>query len=328
MTLFPGLPTELSLTIIGFATSPDYGGCSNDPSPHACYATPISLAAVSFSFRQELMPILLATVIIRSHENLVAFIRTIQSQRQLDASGSRLALDYTKLVRKFWNTESYQNLACMASEEYLDYNFLYHVLKNMECVGLNNATLHLVQYAVDERHVDPIEDWACQRATFWGRVWRWTPFTSSKGGLAYLGKLTHLAIWLEDQSNQPVDDPRRLHTWVKQIPFKHMPNLTHFACSLARDDIDRSEMKYHTPTRMMVYITSAQKKPGPVKHIIEQWVSDPQDTHGVVVQYSPSPRSYPSPASAEDQTVLFWEEACLRGDDDRAWAEASKILAA
>jgi len=196
MTLFPGLATELSIIIIGLAATPEYGGCSKDPHAHVCYATTVSLAAVSTSFRTEVMPILLNTVILRSHGNLVAFTRFIQTQQHLTSSGSRLAVNYSKLIRKFWNTESFPNLVTMASEDYLDYRFLYEVLRNMEWVGLNNLTLHLLQYAVDERDVDPAEGWSCQRATFWGRVWRWTPFTSSKGGLAYLGKLTHLAIWL------------------------------------------------------------------------------------------------------------------------------------
>ncbi|GLB37760.1 hypothetical protein LshimejAT787_0408110 [Lyophyllum shimeji] len=327
MSFFPGLPTELSLTIIDLAATPYYGGCDNDPQPHVCYATAVSLAAVSTGFRAVVIPILLNTVVLRSHEDLVTFIRFIQLQQHLKASGSRLAVDYLRVMRRFWNTESFPNFVNTASEEYLDYGLLYDVLKNMEWVGLNNSTLHLLQYALDERDVDPASDWTCRQATFWGRFWRWTPFTSNEGGLAYLRKLTHLAIWLEDQSDQPVDDPRGLHTWVKQIPFKYMPNLTHFACSLARDDIERDGCPaYHTPNKMMVYIARPQSQ-GPSKHIIEQWVSDPQDKHGVVVQYSPSPRSYPSLQSCEDRTFLFWEEACLRGDDDRAWAEASKIVA-
>ncbi|KAF5380384.1 hypothetical protein D9615_004714 [Tricholomella constricta] len=333
MPLFPNLADELSLAIIRLAATPTFKGCDQDPNPHLCYTTALSLARVSRNFYVEVMPILLHTVVLRSRKSLLAFHDFVQPKQPLAERGT----NYAKLIQdcRIWSVGIEGNLDSMRSDEYLDYKPVYQILKKTKSLGLHNSTHHLLHNALFERDVDPAMDWTCREALFWGRWCNWTGLTCSAGGLAFLERLTRLTIWIEDASSEITDDLRGLPTWTKKIPFKHMPHLTHFACSLTRNDIKRTNPNdeltgYHTPTRMMVYIASPSI-PRQDKHIIEQWLSDPLDTHGVVVEYSPSPRSqyYSGRSSTYSSAAAFlfrefWEEAYFCGDSDRAWDEASR----
>ncbi|KAG5639476.1 hypothetical protein H0H81_001598 [Sphagnurus paluster] len=334
LKLFPCLPTELSQEVIRIAAAPIVESwCAQKPEPHVCYATALSLVQVSRQFHAEVMPILLHNVVLRSRENLKAFIRFALEARQ-HKTHHLWVVDYIAKICRVRCTEIYENLDMMATEECLGYEGVTEVLKNVGWLGFNNSTLHLLQHAVDGGYDDTPLDWASPEAVFWGRTW-WTPFTFSDGGRAYLRQLTRLTIWQEDSSSQPAQtDPRGLQTWVMKVPFSDMPNLTHFACSLGRDDIIRHgpfTTVFYTPTKMMVYIVPPCSK-GQNPHIIEQWVHNPQDKHGVVVEFSAIPKysiGHPHYATREPEggTCMFWEEVFLHGDSDRAWREAEKQLA-
>ncbi|KAJ7690762.1 hypothetical protein B0H17DRAFT_1201590 [Mycena rosella] len=104
---FTLLPTELALEIIRVASLPDYGDATT---PRPSYATALSMAAVSHGIRSATMPHLLHGVVLSSSPQVLCFIQSILLQKQFSASSSPLALDYPKLVRRFWSTECWEPL--------------------------------------------------------------------------------------------------------------------------------------------------------------------------------------------------------------------------
>ncbi|KAG5642116.1 hypothetical protein DXG03_003587 [Asterophora parasitica] len=313
MSLIPTLADELSLEIIRLAATPVYEVCDEDPNPHYCYSTALSLARVSSNFYVEVMPILLDTVSLRTRQSLLAFQRLIHKINSRQSPLAHRGVDFPRLIQKsrIYSKEIYGNTADTPSGDYLDYKPVYDVLKNARAMGIHvDSTYHLLYNALDERGV-PADDWTCRDALFWGGWTKWKELTCSIGGLAFLRQLKRLTIWIDDKSHKPSDDPRGLPAWTRTIPFHHMPNLTHFACTLT------GSSEAHTPpTRMMVYIAPPSAL-GQDRHVIEQWILNPLDRHGVVVEFSP--RQY--------STSTSLEEAYFCGDGDRAWEEASRRLA-
>lgn len=313
---FTELSIELALEIIRLAAVPRVGNDAFDSvsftRPH--YATAVSLASVSYAIRRATMPFLLRTVVLTLTDNHVAFIRSILLQRQLKKRGSRLALDYSTLIRSFWSTHCWAPVVDEPPEDRLDYSALYEIIRGVGSVGLNYSSLHLLYNGLSSPIARASEDWTCQRVTFAGTSCRWKPLTSTPEGLVFLRKITHLTLWISGHDSDS-NDQEIIPSWVQQVPFALMPSLTHFACPLLRNQIQH-EGAFHVPTEMIVYIaTPSVSNSGP--STLPRWLSSPDPlAHGTVVPFN-------IPRLPKDRPMdLFWESAYLHGASDDAWAKA------
>lgn len=224
----PLFPLELVLEIIGLATSPHADTISRLHS----YQTAKSLALVSYDLRQVAMTQLLHTVIFNKQEAINLFLRTLQQQKHFAETHSRLRLDYTKLVHRIWSTECYEPFVQQPTSYFQDYRLLRDLFSRADSLGFHFGSLHLLYEALGGAFSEGLANWRCSRVTFAGDVVRWNSITSTRVGISFLQKITHLTIWAPNDIMSPPSWPCAVPSWVRKVPFELMPNLTHFAFTL------------------------------------------------------------------------------------------------
>ncbi|RDB25336.1 hypothetical protein Hypma_007568 [Hypsizygus marmoreus] len=309
---FTGLPTELALEIIRLAATPNYEERSSSRRPY--YATALSLASVSYAVRQATMRHLLHTVVLSTHRDHIAFNQTLYLQSRFAFADSRLALDYPKLVRKFWSTQCWAPVVEDRPEARLNYAAFYGIMRNAECIGLHGRSMHLLHEALSSNGSQPTQVWSCRRVIIIG-PWRWKPLTSTPEGLAFLRQITHLAACLSiDKSFTSQIIP----PGVQEIPFALMPNLTHFAYPLLRNRT-QEEDSFCTSTEMIAYVVPPQNSVS-AQPLIRQWLCSPDAlAHGFAVPFR---EMLQSSDALED---LWWERVFLQGDVDSAFVKADRM---
>ncbi|KAJ7244168.1 hypothetical protein B0H12DRAFT_991022, partial [Mycena haematopus] len=226
---FTHLPAELALEIIRVASLPDYGDVT---ASRPSYATAVSMASVSHFMRSATMPHLLHSVVLATSPQVLSFIDAILLQKHLATTNSPLALDYLKLVRRFWSTECREARVTDSPDYCIDYAALYEVIRGVDSLGLDFHALHLLYNGLASPNADPAQDWKCRRVILAGsHLPRWKPLTSSMEGMIFLSRISHLTLWVAEDDDLP-DETRRVPEWVDNVPFKFFPALTHFAIPL------------------------------------------------------------------------------------------------
>ncbi|KAJ6593536.1 hypothetical protein B0H19DRAFT_1246290 [Mycena capillaripes] len=267
---FTLLPTELALEIVRIAGLPSYDDAT---APRPSYATALAMTAVSHSMRSAAMPHLLHSVVLASSDQVLSFIDSILLQKQLCASSSALALDYTKLVRRFWSTECWEALMDDSPDYCINYSALYEIIRDVDSLGFNFRSLHLLYNGLASAGADPARDWQCRRVTLAGSNPRWKPLTSSVEGITFLSRITHLTLWISIHN----------HPW-------HPPaHLTHLAFPLLPDHIPigvkANPDVFQLPTETLVYFApsfSVDFKPS----VFREWaLGDDPLSHGAVVPF-------------------------------------------
>ncbi|KAJ7782744.1 hypothetical protein B0H16DRAFT_1211700, partial [Mycena metata] len=228
---FTLLPTELALEIVRLASLPS---SEDATAARPSYATAVAMASVSHAMRSATMPHLLHSVVLASSQQVLSFIDSILLQKQLSASSSALALDYPKLVRRFWSTECREPLIEDSPEYRIDYAALYQVIRGVDVLGLNFHSLHLLYNGLASAGADPAVDWTCRHVILAGYSPRWRPLTSSAEGAIFLSRITHLTLWITTDffGRPPPSDGRRVPAWLTDVPFSLMLSLTHLAFPL------------------------------------------------------------------------------------------------
>ncbi|KAJ7125071.1 hypothetical protein C8R44DRAFT_782209 [Mycena epipterygia] len=318
---FALLPTELALEIIRLASLPSYQDAT---APRPSYATTITLALVSHGFRRATMPHLLHSVVLASSSQVLCFIDSILLQKELSASSSPLALDYTKLVRRFWSTECWEPLMDDSPEYYIDYAALTEVISGVDSLGLTWSSLHLLYNGLTSSGAASVEDWNCRHVTFAGYFPRWKPLTSSMEGTAFLSRITHLTLWIPTHDHPwlpppPQDSP--VPRWIEQIHFPSFPNLTHLAFPVLSNRIPTpcpaDPSVFQVPTEALVYTapsSAADFKPS----VFRDWaLGDDPLSHGVVVPF------HAAPSCRVGHHELGWTFPFMWGESDEAWAKAN-----
>ena len=290
---FVRLPVELCLEVIRFAAIPKVN--DRQTSVQSYYATIVSLCYVSHAVRRVTMPHLLHTVVLTSDKRVRLFVHAIELQRRWRAVGSRLALDYSKLVRRFWSTESFEPLSDSNPTEYLDYGSLSDITQRVLSFGVSIRSQHLLYSGLASPFSNPahISSWRCRQLTFAGEFWRWMPLTSTPEGLACLRQVTHLVLWFDGQCDQHTNSA--IPSWLKYVPFHLMPALTHFAFTVVGDPPDRPD-----PEACRRWI--AERNPSDrdiVKHVVIR-----------PILMKPNER--------------VWELAFLQGKNDEIWMEGGQ----
>ncbi|KAJ7076845.1 hypothetical protein B0H15DRAFT_752897, partial [Mycena belliarum] len=229
---FTLLPTELALEIIRVAALPIYEDAT---APRPSYATALSMASVSHAMRSATMPHLLHTVVLSSSLQVLRFIDSILLQKELSAPFSALALDYPKLVRRFWSTDCWEALMDASPDYFINYSALYEIMRGVDSLGLNFRSLHLLYNGLTSSGADPAQDWKCHHVTFAGSIPRWKPLTSNLEGMAFLSRITHLTLWIPTHDSPwlpPQTQNSPVPRWIMDIPFSFFRNLTHLAFPL------------------------------------------------------------------------------------------------
>ncbi|KAJ7818216.1 hypothetical protein B0H14DRAFT_3474049 [Mycena olivaceomarginata] len=294
---FTLLPTELAHEIICIAALPDYDDAS---APRPSYATAVSMASVS--------------VVLASSPQVLSFIESILLQKHLSASPSRLALDYPKLVRRFWATECWEPLMEHSPDYYINSGALYKILCGVDSLGLHFRSLHLLYNGLASAGADPARDWTCTHVTLAGSLPRWKPLTSSTEGLLFLSRISHLTLWISTERAPPMHESR-VPSWIEDVPFWALPNLTHFAFPLRAEC---HQAGCQVPTETLVYVApmSVDFKPS----VFCEWALDDDPVgHGVVVPFLRSP---PVPRVVNNRAAdveLGWESAFMAGESEAGW---------
>ncbi|KAJ7496966.1 hypothetical protein FB451DRAFT_1209422 [Mycena latifolia] len=316
---FTLLPTELALEIIRVASLPAY----EDPTtPRPSYATALSLASVSHTMRSATMPHLLHSVVLSSSPQVLSFIDSILLQKHFSTSSSALALDYTKLVRRFWSTECWEPLMDDPPDYCIDYGVLYEVIRGVDSLGLNFRSLHLLYNGLTSPGVDPAKDWECRHVTFAGSLPRWKPLTSNTEGMAFLSRITHLTLWIPTHGNPWLPPPTQENPvphWIRDIPFSSFRNLTHLAFSLLSSGVPTrhksNPLVFRVPTEVLVYVASS-----PSASVFRDWALGEEPlVHGVVVPFRASP------SCLVGNKDLGWEFPFMWGESDGAWSKAGRL---
>jgi hypothetical protein len=220
---FTKLPSELRTEVIHIAASPRLE--KSPKTRRAYYSTALTLCTVSHSIRYAAMQRLLHTVILCSRDQVFSFIESIRLQTS--PTFQSLALDYEKLVQKFWSADCWEwefdDISPFQSE---DYRSLYSVIRGVQTLGFNNFSQHLL-YRGLEFQMGP-EYRQCRRLVLAGMLWTWNPLTSTEGSSEFLEQITHIVLWVEG-SKVPTKKPAEF------VPFHKMPNLTHFAFLVPED---------------------------------------------------------------------------------------------
>ncbi|KAG6855984.1 hypothetical protein H0H87_008664 [Tephrocybe sp. NHM501043] len=202
------------------------------------------------------------TMILTSHDNLLLLCQGIFRGQPHSNHGSGHHQPNVPHVRRFWATSGDINLPGMGSGEWINYRGLDVVMRNAEVLGIGNRSLDVLDYALEHHdfEADPYMDtWNARHAVFFGSSWRWNSLKNSQGGALYLSRITHLTMWLDDDSGG--SGPDGLPAWVKSVPFHMMSSLIHFECPLAN-------RRSRVLTEMRVYTA---QRPG----TIHRWFSDP-----------------------------------------------------
>ena len=322
---FTDLSIELVLEILRLASAPVIvsdettfiGWSTGKSTKTSYYSTALALASVSYAMRQVTMPYLLHTVVLHSTSNVHAFINALRLQEEHSQCSSRLRLEYKTLVRRLWSTECWDGVVDDLAHSGTDYAVLYPILSGLESLGLNFRSLSLLYNGLAHASLNFAQEWKCRRLTLAGPMVRWKPLTSTPEGLAFLGQVTHLTLWIPEHtttasgllSESPV--PK----WVQSAPFVYMPNLTHFACPLALRDAS------HKFSQMVVYRVPPDSHDPALLH---QWVLGGEPlVHGVVVQ-ADVPRANKSYGDYFDDSS--WERAYMQARNESIWKEAEEVL--
>lgn len=303
------LPIELALDILRLATSPVEQ--AHQPSP---YSTGCALALVSHSVRQVVMPHFLHTIILNSHESLNKFVRTLQQQKYCARHGSRLTLDYSRLVRHVWTSRYWEPIIQQQSATPMDfhsYDLLGDIFCTADSLGFTFLSHPLLYEVLGGLSTPSPRKWNCKRVTFAGNNARWNPLVSTANGQAFLQQLTHLTIWLpaDDSIGTPftshLDLGLRVPNWVQRVPFEYMSNLKYFAFSLV-------STPRITTTPVVVYtMPPAQRQQQCDPTIFRTWASssDPL-AHGKIININVGITHSPE---VDDSN---WSLAFLRGEGD------------
>lgn len=329
---FTDLSIELALEILRLASAPvtvsdetAFISWSTGKSTKTLYySTTLALASVSYAMRQVTMPYLLYTVVLRSTSNLHAFINALRLQEEHSQCSSRLRLDYKRLVRRLWSTECLESVVDdRAHSGPTDYTVLYPILSGLSSLGLNFRSLSLLYNGLAHAaSLNFAQEWKCRHVTLAGPMVRWKPLTSTPEGLAFLGQITHLTLWIPEHTpasgfppSPPPFSESPVPRWVQTAPFVYMPNLTHFACPLVLRD---AEYEF---SQMVVYrVPPGSHDPA----LLRQWVLGGEPlVHGVVVQ-ADVPRSNKLYEDYFDSSS--WERAYMQARNESIWKEAEKVL--
>jgi hypothetical protein len=300
------LPIELTLEILRLAASPAQ---QTEADVLSVYTTARALALVCSNFRQVVMPHFLHTVVLNGRDSINKFIRTLHLQKQLANHGSRLCLNYARLVHRVWTSKCWQLMPqTTVLTSVHAYAILSEILGNAETLGFTFLSYYLL-YDTLSGVCDPMErQWNCRRLTFAGNNPRWNPLISTANGQAFLQRLTHLTIWLPaDDAIGPsclshIDLDLRVPNWVQRIPFEYMTNLTHFAFSLIGTPL-------MTTSPVVVYVLTPSLRLQHNATIFRTWAtsSDPL-SNGKIVNID-----IRATKEVEDDK---WGMAFLKGDND------------
>ena len=327
---FTDLSIELALEIVRLASVPvivsdetTFIGCSTGKSTKTSYySTALALASVSYAIRQVTMPYLLHTVVLHSTSNVHAFIDALRLQEEYSQCNSRLRLEYKTLVRRLWSTECWDGVVDDIAHSGTDYTVLYPILSGLESLGLNFRSLSLLYNGLAHASLNFAQEWKCRHVTLAGPMVRWKPLTSTPEGLAFLGQITHLTLWIPEHTTfsgfPPPFSEGLVPQWVQTAPFAYMPNLTHFACPLVLRD---ASYKF---SQMVVY------RVPPDCHdpaLLRRWVLGGEPlVHGVVVQ-ADVPRANKNSFTYGDYfDDSSWERAYMQSRNESVWKEAEELL--
>ncbi|KAH9485477.1 hypothetical protein JR316_0002385 [Psilocybe cubensis] len=306
---FARLPLELALEVLYLAAST--GWSANDRSQSRIYHTATSLCLVSSNFRQIAMRHLLHTVILNSHKNVVLFLRSLRQQNSYASKRSRLSIDYPRLIRHLWISECLPPLMDSPEDDFIDYRSFYHIISKVDTLGFNFDALHLLYEALGDEHKAYLRRWDCRRVTLGINPPRWNGLVSTSSGAAFLREITHLTLWYPTYDGVSRFPCGQVPQWIASVPFKHMPNLTHFAFTLVSTSTSPSTsvLVYKLPT------SSSSLKKGATQFLEWASSSDPF-AFGFVFHLDinePTTGSIPK----ED-----WELAYYKGEND-IWSAAS-----
>ncbi|PPQ62956.1 hypothetical protein CVT24_006196 [Panaeolus cyanescens] len=235
------LPPELVREILRLAATPTTDESSTGPH----YDDAVSLARVSYTFRQLVMPHLLRSVTLKSDKSVNAFFRALNMQHQFQKNQNRLSFPYPRSIQRFWCSEFFEPL--MNSIEHYDYRLLFDVFSQARQIGfhLNGIELlheTLASWTFNER----MPPHFCKDLTIAGTdgIMRWNPLTAVSTGARFLEHITHLTILRPDADitfgrSSSSDDFRSLiPESARAIPFGFMRNLSHFAICLNAKEVD------------------------------------------------------------------------------------------
>lgn len=308
---FSKLPLELALEVLQLAAST--GWSANDRSQPRIYHTATTLCLVSSNFRQVAMRHLLHTVILNSHESVNLFIQTLQQQKSFATKRSRLSVDYPRFIRHIWTSECRPPVTDAPECHFIDYRLFYDIFSKVETLGFDFHALHLLYDALEVEREGYLRRWHCGRVTLGGSLPRWNGLTSTSSGAAFLREITHLTIWCPTYDGASSFPSGRVPHWVASVPFKHMPNLTHFAFTLVGTSGSAT-----TPVLVYKLPYSSDLKGGATKFLEWASSSDPF-AFGFVVHLDVN---RPMTGSIPDEG---WELAYYRGEND-IWRAPGSIV--
>ncbi|KAF9268700.1 hypothetical protein L218DRAFT_1073159 [Marasmius fiardii PR-910] len=223
---FKHIPLEISFLLIDHASRPDF---DKEPvHPRLAYIDALTLSLVCHSFRKIAVSNLLNTVILTSDDQLRSFINSIHFQQQCRTECSRLMLDYPSLVRHMHASQIWDSVVDQTAEEFIDHKTLQEVMRSLDSVSLSFEASHMLHDGFQYVPAPLASDWRCRKVTLTGNHFRWLPFTSSPGGMAFMSQITHLTLWIpsEESPGEP-ETPRA--EWTRRVPYFALVSLNHLA---------------------------------------------------------------------------------------------------
>lgn len=196
---FENLPIELACEIIRHAMATPREA-SNTQMRTEANKTACSLALVSASMRSITMPFVLRTVILSSHNAVVSFLSALELQKSFVVTGSRLRLNYTKVIRRFWSSVYIQPISQSQQTQYNNYRLLYDIICDIEELGFDWNSIYLLIEVLElktgpwTRLLNPLHTWKTTNITLSGHP-RWDTVLASGAGHEFLENLTHLTLW-------------------------------------------------------------------------------------------------------------------------------------
>ena len=302
------LPLELIYKIIGHATCPDDASTRTKPSS---YKTARRLArSCTFLFRST-MPYLLRTIVLTSDRDLALFLASYRRQKEGRIASVRLAVNYQIHVRRVWFNNITDPTMALGASNVVDYKTLYEIIRESSSLAMNVFSMHIISSGLVSRVARPDIDWFCSHITFEGDCLRWNGLTSSHAGQIFLRKITHLCLWvpyhdLAEMVKVPVAHPSP--TWIKNIPFRCMPNLRHLAFPLL---VNNGNANSPRPSykEMLIYTVPY----GQSSTIVGQWASHPKFVDfGQRVQLRVIPRV--------DPRKTAWSVGNVLPETERVWS--------
>ncbi|PPQ69035.1 hypothetical protein CVT26_003745 [Gymnopilus dilepis] len=296
---FMELPNELKIKIIEFATEfslPEIAvkdvadwTPSLNPFMHP-YRTARSLALVSRLVHQLVMPCLLEKVALRSQRAIHGFIRSAQIQKSLSHLDP-LRTDYLKYLRAFYLPAPFLRPSSKDQVAHLqDRLVLDEFVREAEILGFDIITMDYVCYLLYEssRVMPTTGQTASKKIILTGRRldFDWKMLTRTVVGQHFLGNITHLALWKDEQ----FDDMHMatalgyIPAWIDEVPLEFLKNLTHFAFSLVVKTGTRAMpvMLYILPgypgSRFKSWKEAGHAKGGNAK-VFEEWFE--RDNHAI-----------------------------------------------